>query len=105
LLFQNIQFKIKKFMARLPSETFTDFYSDVVENSSKAVSDSFNSSNVNGTMGAVTAGLGCSLCFAMIKYNVVPLATLATCIGCSIFVAAPTYKSVKAVIKAPFEGF
>lgn len=49
------------------------------------------------------ARTGCTLCYKLLKYNAVPLATLSFYVGCSIFALAPTYKAAKA--EAPFRRF
>ncbi len=82
-----------------------EFTNDVLKGTGRAVSESFNTTNINGTMAGIGAGTSCLLCMNLVKYNAVPLATFAICTGCSLFFVAPAYKSLKAVIEAPFRGF
>jgi hypothetical protein len=41
----------------------------------------------------------------MVKYNAVPLATAAVCLGCGALVSVPIYKSLKEAFKNPSKGF
>jgi hypothetical protein len=87
------------------SDDYREFGADIVKGTSKAVIDSFNSTNINGTAHTI-AGITLIIVGArMLKNNAVPLATMGVCLGAACFTAAPAYRSVKAVIKAPFKGF
>lgn len=59
----------------------------------------------NATIKTIQSSVLCALCVNMVVYNVNTLATTCACIGCSFFIAVPTYKALKAVISDPFKGF
>lgn len=83
-------------------EDFCELRKDVIMNSVRAVNDTIHT---NGTRQVLTTVFACGLCLNMLKYNAVPLATAAVCVGCGTLISAPIYKSVKAAIKNPTKGF
>lgn len=82
-----------------------EFGMDIAKGTAKAVSESFNSTNINATTYGLGTGVSCYLCYKLLKNNVVPLATLGVCLGCTFFTLPMSYKAAKAVIQAPFKGF
>jgi hypothetical protein len=82
-----------------------EFSSDIAKGTAKAVSESFNATNVNSTMVFFGTAVSCGLCYKLLKHNVVPLATLGVCAGFTLFTLPLSYKAAKAVIEAPFRGF
>lgn len=86
------------------SNDLSDFSIDITRATAKSVAQSFNSVNRNTTLASIAGGISCALCVNMAKNNAIPLLTLTVCTGCGIFMFNPAYKSVKAVIEAPFKG-
>ena len=95
---------LKFFTTKANIENLKEFGSDVTKKSAEAISDSFNSTNFNGTTSYLSGAFACMCCLKMVKYNVVPVVTLATCTVATCYTGIATYKSVKEFIKNPTKG-
>lgn len=85
-------------------QNFKDFGLDITKNSAQIISESFNSTNYNGTTSFLFGAGACGLCIKLVKYNVVPIVTLGACTICTAYVGSASYKAVKEFIKDPTKG-
>jgi hypothetical protein len=66
---------------------FKEIKKDFAKGTREAIKQTFKTTN--GTIDGLTTGILCSLCFNMMKYNFLPLATILTCLACEYKIVHP----------------
>jgi hypothetical protein len=85
----------------IAADDLVEFKKDLMKSSLQAFNETIRA---NGTGQILTGAFACGLCLQMVKHNAVPIATLAVCSGCGVYLGVPIYKSVRDFTKAPFKG-